>query len=128
MWKDKTARCFVDSDDQFGIIDDKGYSIVFSEKGESELLDCLNQRVPPKEKIDQPELVTLEQYDRIVFAHNRLGQSNSDPHPNGIACPKCGSELWDSCPGEYFTTSPMLKSVHCVKCKHKGTRRVIYRD
>lgn len=44
------------------------------------------------------------------------------PHPNGIACPKCGEELWDSSPCITLTSNPAQKHVHCPACGHKGYR------
>ncbi len=43
------------------------------------------------------------------------------PHENGIACPKCGEELWDS--NSYILSSiPPKKDVHCPECGYKGYR------
>ena len=43
------------------------------------------------------------------------------PQPNGIACPKCGSELMDSDSG-VLTSMPPQRNVHCPKCGYKGYR------
>lgn len=46
---------------------------------------------------------------------------NSVPHPNGIACPACGKELWDSNPSLTLTSNPPKKNVHCG-CGYHGYR------
>ena len=45
-----------------------------------------------------------------------------NPHVNGIACPKCGKELWDSSPSITLTSNPPKKNVHCPACGFKGYR------
>jgi len=35
------------------------------------------------------------------------------PQKNGIACPDCGAELWDTSPNVTLTTNPPLKNIHC---------------
>ena len=48
------------------------------------------------------------------------GLSN-EPQLNGIACPRCGSELWDSNPMITLTSNPPKKNVHCT-CGYRGYR------
>jgi hypothetical protein len=47
-----------------------------------------------------------------------------DIHPNGIACPKCGSELYDTEPDIILTTLPAQLNVKCTnhKCDFDGYR------
>lgn len=63
---------------------------------------------------------------KSLAEHNRqqhqLREQRSRPHPNGIACPKCGAELWDSAPMIVLTSNPPQKSVHCRECGYRGTR------
>jgi hypothetical protein len=40
---------------------------------------------------------------------------------NGIACPKCGEEMYDTNPNMILTSNPPKKSVHC-KCGFSGYR------
>ena len=47
---------------------------------------------------------------------------NSSPRLNGIACPKCGEELYDSTPMVTLTSMPAQKNVHCSKCDYVGYR------
>lgn len=55
-------------------------------------------------------------------AHAEGGITRDKPHPNGIACPKCGKELWDSSPNVTLTSSPPQKNVHCPACGYHGYR------
>ena len=41
---------------------------------------------------------------------------------NGLACPKCGTELVDSSPNTVLTSNPPQKNVHCPTCEWKGYR------
>ena len=47
---------------------------------------------------------------------------DSSPRLNGIACPKCGAELYDSNPMVTLTSMPAQKNVHCSKCDYIGYR------
>ena len=49
-------------------------------------------------------------------------RKKQEPHANGIACPKCDEELWDSSPMMTLTSSPPKKDVHCLKCGYRGYR------
>lgn len=51
-----------------------------------------------------------------------LYRDKSNPTPNGIACPKCNNELYDSNPQFILTSYPPRKNVHCEKCAFHGTR------
>lgn len=42
------------------------------------------------------------------------------PHPNGVACPTCEQELWDSNPSIVLTSMPPQKNVHCPICGYVG--------
>lgn len=44
------------------------------------------------------------------------------PTLNGIACPECGEELYDSDPGQTLTSHPPKKRIHCSNCTYNGTR------
>lgn len=58
-----------------------------------------------------------KKYDSIIDKTNA-----NAPCPNGIACPQCGEELWDSFLLTILTSHPPQKMVHCLKCKFKGNR------
>jgi transcription elongation factor Elf1 len=44
------------------------------------------------------------------------------PHPNGLNCPQCKAELWDSSPTLRLSSNPPQLNVHCPKCGYKGYR------
>jgi len=44
------------------------------------------------------------------------------PRKNGVACPKCGAELFDTHPNLILSSMPPKKHVHCVKCPWRGER------
>ena len=50
--------------------------------------------------------------------HNRVAASCK----NGIACPSCGAELFDTSPLVVLTSSPAQKHIHCNGCSYKGYR------
>jgi len=58
-----------------------------------------------------------ERYKVFGRLHNEM-----EPHPNGIACPKCSNELWDSNPTLTLTSLPPQKNVHCPSCRYSGYR------
>jgi DNA-directed RNA polymerase subunit RPC12/RpoP len=45
-----------------------------------------------------------------------------NPRRNGIACPQCGAELFDSTPGVCLTSLPAQTYVHCEACDYRGMR------
>lgn len=58
-------------------------------------------------------------------AHARQMQYSlvdNSPRLNGIACPECGEELYDSAPMITLTSFPAQKNVHCSKCDYVGYR------
>ena len=67
------------------------------------------------------KLKNLDEYN--AQQNNLHWQLNSNaPQLNGIACPKCGEELYDSNPMITLTSMPPKKSVHCSKCDYVGYR------
>jgi hypothetical protein len=54
-----------------------------------------------------------------VYAHPYFGVK---PFPNGIACPNCGNELYDSNPAFMLTSYPPQYRVHCEHCHYSGYR------
>jgi hypothetical protein len=48
--------------------------------------------------------------------------NDDSPVLNGIACPKCGEEMYDSSPMVMLTSFPAQKNVNCSKCDHVGYR------
>jgi hypothetical protein len=67
------------------------------------------------------KLISLEDHNAGKREHFRVHDLNK-PVPNGIACPECGEELFDSNPMSILTSIPPKKAVHCEKCKYSGFR------
>lgn len=67
-----------------------------------------------------PRLKTLEEHNSERYkVHNSY---SSRPRPNGIACPKCGSELVDSDPSTQLASNPPQKNINCPSCNYIGYR------
>jgi len=68
------------------------------------------------------QLKTLEENNALAFSGTRVDFNS--PKLNGIACPKCGSELLDSQPNVTFTSNPAQKKTKCSseKCDYNGYR------
>ena len=65
-------------------------------------------------------LKTLEEHNETKSDFYR--EMTGGERLNGIACPNCGAELYDSSPMVIFTSSPSKKNVHCSKCNYVGYR------
>lgn len=65
---------------------------------------------------------TLAEHNAQAIAAQRKFEESTKTHPNGIACPECGKELWDSNPMEIFTSNPPQKHVNCPDCGFRGYR------
>ncbi len=68
----------------------------------------------------KPKLKSLIDHN----AEARQSQSyyfGNGPVKNGIACPDCGEELFDTNPMLTLTTHPAQKKVHCT-CGYSGYR------
>ena len=65
---------------------------------------------------------TLEQHNSERMERIRNRELLNQPHPNGIECPKCGKELWDSSPRTTLASNPCQKNVHCPECNYAGYR------
>ena len=65
---------------------------------------------------------TLNQHNAEAWERHDALQEMNNPHPNGISCPDCGKELWDSEPGVTLTSYPAQKNIHCPACGYIGYR------
>ena len=52
--------------------------------------------------------------------HNKRATTVNETGGNGIACPNCGSELFDS--GATLLAWPAQYHIFCRECNYKGTR------
>jgi C4-type Zn-finger protein len=64
---------------------------------------------------DPKKLITLEEHNKIATQINHTGG-------NGISCPNCGSELFDSTNSVVLTSNPPQYLIFCRECNYKGTR------
>ena len=62
---------------------------------------------------------TLENFNK---KRRELHQSRYMAKPNGIECPECKSELYDTNPAVTLMSHPPKKDVHCEKCGFIGYR------
>jgi len=68
------------------------------------------------------KLKTLEEYN--AEARRMFGDifGSNEPHINGLACPECGAELFDSEPIMTLASYPPQKKIHCNNCEYNGYR------
>ncbi len=64
---------------------------------------------------------TLEDHNKERTEQHRKLNDNR-PRPNGIECPKCGCELFDSSPMVTLTSNPPQKNTICNGCGYTGYR------
>ena len=67
------------------------------------------------------KLISLEEHNKacLAFYPKMRGRSK----PNGIACPQCGEELFDTAPMITIkTVYPPQLQIHCRKCGYSNTR------
>jgi len=75
---------------------------------------------PFKEMPFKKPLKSLEQFNAEKMENMPRWGMNKER--NGIACPNCGEELYDSDPFVTLTSYPAKKNVHCEKCNYSGYR------
>lgn len=80
-------------------------------------------RIEEHEALTKPkELLDLKQYNSDRWT----GKTEEMKSPgNGIACPDCGTELYDASPGGVLITNPGQLYVQCPNyddCGFRGTR------
>lgn len=63
---------------------------------------------------------SLDEFNAEQYEYHRKLNDDS-PQPNGIACPKCGKELFDSNPHVQLDSNPPQMGVHC-ECGYRGYR------
>ena len=61
-------------------------------------------------------------YEHNAQARMQWAMNGNSPVLNGVACPKCGEEMYDSSPLIMLTSMPAQKNVHCSKCDYVGYR------
>jgi len=68
------------------------------------------------------KLISLDKFNDLKRTSSNWDLMNNNPVLNGISCPKCGSELYDSNPMITLTSMPAQKNTHCSKCNYVGFR------
>ena len=63
-------------------------------------------------------MISLDDFNWV----RRRNNFPTEAHPNGIECPECGKELWDSYPLVTLTSDPPQKNIHCIECDYRGFR------
>lgn len=66
------------------------------------------------------KLMSLKDFNSVAQAMNH--HDYTQPKQNGIACPNCDEELWDTNPMETLLTMPPQKRIHCTSCVFTGYR------
>lgn len=75
---------------------------------------------PPRET---PVLKTLEEHNAgRRLSYEAASRVASHQRTNGIACPKCGTELIDSNPTMTLASYPPQKNIKCPSCDYVGYR------
>ncbi|KKN77223.1 hypothetical protein LCGC14_0362010 [marine sediment metagenome] len=69
--------------------------------------------------VQKPVLVTLDKHNKEAWPFQYWA---NNPQPNGIACPECGAELYDTSPDLMLTSDPPQFWIVCKKCDYTGTR------
>jgi hypothetical protein len=73
-----------------------------------------------KESMRKKKLLTAGQYNQQRSKYYDDVQAAQRSHPNGVACPTCDEELWDTNPMVVLTSCPPQKNVHCPTCGYVG--------
>ena len=68
------------------------------------------------------KLKTLEEHNQEALKDSNFYVQFNLPKPNGIACPQCGKEMYDSNPMIILTSHPAQKNIHCKECGYVGYR------
>lgn len=66
------------------------------------------------------ELISLEDHNRKAWAN--IDMTHNGPQRNGIECPQCKQELYDTDLLTVLTSYPPKKEIHCDNCGYKGYR------
>ena len=64
---------------------------------------------------------TLEEFNRIRAQIYDTTVKKVD-FENGIECPQCKKELFDSCDGPLFLSDPPQRAIYCKQCGYTGYR------
>lgn len=63
---------------------------------------------------------TLDEHNKEkTERHNEL---TGVPKRNGLGCPNCSNELFDTDPSRILLSAPPKKKIHCEGCGYSGYR------
>jgi hypothetical protein len=65
----------------------------------------------------------LEEWNK-ERAEQHIKTNDNKPRLNGIECPNCGCELFDSSPMVILASNPPQKNIACNACGYTGYRVV----
>ena len=66
-------------------------------------------------------LKTLEEHNSERWS-SHISMTDNSARLNGIACPNCNEEMYDTFPHITLTSYPAQKTIHCENCKYSGYR------
>jgi hypothetical protein len=66
-------------------------------------------------------LKTLDEHNTQQRQY-QMSMMDDTPRLNGIACPNCEEEMYDTNPNIILTSFPAQKNIHCENCKYTGCR------
>ena len=69
----------------------------------------------------EKQLMSLDDFNKST-ALDQWRLQHQGPRPNGIACPKCGTELVDPSPSVTLLCNPPALDVSCPNCDFRGYR------
>ena len=67
------------------------------------------------------KLKSLDEHNQEILKNHNFFVQSQIPLPNGISCPTCGKEMFDSNPMMTLTSNPPKKNIHC-DCGYIGYR------
>ena len=63
------------------------------------------------------KLKTLDEHNTEQWKY-QISMMDNSARLNGIACPNCEEEMYDTNPNEKLTSYPSQKNIHCENCKY----------
>lgn len=88
------------------------------QKRDGSFHDPVDNLRKPKENIELPSLYDYNYRKEVDHAEQRKNIRS------GVACPKCGEELYELQAGMVYMTCPPRKPVKCTRCGFEGTKVV----
>jgi len=110
---------FIDWCDDLLVVKLDGWEASKGVKAEIYYAMCTGKPVIYTDKFGGKSMKSLEEFNKDQRERTRI---LNDPCANGIGCPECGKELWDSNPDVMLTSYPPQKNVHCPECGYTGYR------